>query len=100
MIWGEILISPVPKLYLFAPAFLLCLSFSTTCSSAAEVLPPGNPNRQKFFRDLNVGSDLNEDDITYPIHYAAYVAHAVETGVKDATDLFENIEPELYRKSE
>lgn len=40
---------------------------------------------------------IGEDD--FPIHYSSYVAKAVETGVKDASLLFETIEPALYKNS-
>lgn len=50
---------------------------------------------------VDVDSLLNEegDDFDFPIHYASYVTNAVETGVKEATELFEKIEPALYKKS-
>ncbi|CAL8111500.1 unnamed protein product [Orchesella dallaii] len=34
----------------------------------------------------------------FPIYYAAYIANAVESGVREANNLYETIEPDLYKK--
>ena len=47
-----------------------------------------------------LGDELHEfgPNIDTPLHYAAYVARAVESGLNDATELFEVIEPALYKQ--
>lgn len=63
---------------------------------SSETLP-------QFDSKVRVEADVFDEDILqydFPIHYAAYVQNAIETGVKDATELYEKIEPELYNKSE
>jgi len=35
----------------------------------------------------------------FPIHYAPYISRAVESGLSEATELFESIEPQLYKRN-
>jgi hypothetical protein len=104
------LVQPLPLLLFFC-IFLLYLDHQTTAGSPfnfRNISFSSSPVRPLpiFDSKVRVESEVfnydgeesfSEDD--FPIHYAAYVANAVETGVKDATELFEKIEPELYRKS-
>lgn len=101
------LLRPVPLI--FVAKFLLVQLLSGIVVIASEVFSPrfGSfpTTLPQFDSKVRVDADVFDDGSTlgqddFPIHYASYLANAVETGVKDATELYEQIEPALYKKSE
>lgn len=91
------------KTHLFLHLFLL---FSSQINSKSEANQNSEPTSDLLPHEFSESkpkafdNQASEDEESFlPIHYAAFVANAVETGVRDATDLFENIEPTLYKNS-
>ncbi|XP_021946283.1 peroxidasin homolog [Folsomia candida] len=114
MKWG-LLWSPLPKSTTCPPrpvvlVAVLLLKFSSSSTPHYSTVFTKFPNVSlhssetlpQFDSKVRVEADVFDEDILqydFPIHYAAYVQNAIETGVKDATELYEKIEPELYNKN-
>jgi hypothetical protein len=102
--------SPHPLIFITLNLLLLNYSTGTQYLAAFSSTRLGNISfyfpvaLPQFDSKVRVEAEVFDEDISlgqdhFPIHYAAYVANAVETGKKDATELYEKIEPALYKKN-
>lgn len=57
---------------------------------------------RNYYHDSTTSSKDEENSSSslfpFPIYYAAYIANAVESGVREANNLYETVEPDLYKK--